>query len=226
MNLPLLALIVAAQAAPVWQPEADREIAELNARIDAELAKAPVPEAPRDKDWVKRKLHHMVQVDQMARMALFKHAAWPREASDYFDLKVAARMDVIDRANTVALQELLKSHSWFTVSEFGSEADDNAWLLVQHADHDPAFQQRVLEILTKLPKGETRLSNYAYLWDRVAGHTGKKQRYGTQGHCAGPGRWEPFEMEDPGRVDERRASIGLAPMEVYERQFKELGLCP
>jgi hypothetical protein len=142
----------------------------------------------------------------------------------------------IDRANVAALKEILGKHGWPTISVFGRDADRDAWLLVQHADHDPAFQKEVLAILARLKDtGETSPANYAYLYDRAAGHPartpdgirvqgpdaspGGLQRYGTQGQCAG-GRWEPFPIEDPARVDERRKSVGLGPLEEYRRLFR------
>jgi hypothetical protein len=88
------------------------------------------------------------------------------------------------------------------------------------------FQQQVLDTLSDLVgKGETRASSYAYLWDRVAINQKKKQRYGTQGRCTGPGAWEPFEMEDPEKVDERRKSMGLSPLADYKQVFKDRRLC-
>jgi len=224
------------QAAPaaeesksIWLPAVERELEAVFASIAAEEAKMTVPANPRDKMWVTEKLQHMVNIDQMVRNAFTgpKVAGWGPEARRYFNVKLAARMDRIDRANTAELKSLLKSYRWFTISEFGKDADNHAWLLVQHADHDVAFQKEVLGILTELyPKGETSPSNYAYLWDRVAGHTGNKQRYGTQGRCTGPGTWEPFDVEDPIGLDARRASVGLPSMQVYKQVFKDRELCP
>lgn len=197
-------------------------------RVDAEEKKLTPPNR-HDKTWVIEKLQHMVDVDQLVRKALEnpKVASWPPEARRHFQEKLIARMKEVDRANTAELRELLKIYRWFTVSEFGKEGDGLAWLLVQHADHDVAFQQEVLAVLTELhEKGETRPSSYAYLWDRVAANTGRKQRYGTQGRCTGPGVWEPFEVEDPANLEKLRASVGLQPMHAYREGFRKLGLCP
>ena len=116
----------------------------------------------------------------------------------------------IDGLNTRTLRAWLEHLDWFTVSRFGAQADHNAWLLVQHADRDVAFQRDVLARLTKLvDQQETARDNYAYLYDRVAVNDGKPQRYGTQGRCTGPGRWEPRPIEDAAHVDERRAWAGI-----------------
>ncbi len=100
--------------------------------------------------------------------------------------------------------------------------------MVQHADKDIEFQKSVLKILENLfPLGETNPGNYAYLYDRVATvplDPSKRilQRYGTQGQCVGPGKWEPFPIEEPNKVDERRRAVGLITMEEYKKMFEEI----
>ena len=44
---------------------------------------------------------------------------------------------------------------------------------------------------------------------RRCGNGGRKQRFGTQGRCTGPGRWKPRELEDPARVDQLREEYGV-----------------
>ena len=83
----------------------------------------------------------------------------------------------------------------------------------------------MLAILEPLAaKGETNPKNFAYLFDRVASSfqnptERKLQRYGTQGQCTGPGTWEPLPVENPDKLDERRAAIGLPPMAEYKMLF-------
>jgi hypothetical protein len=209
-------------------PRVDEEIATMDqhvAQLQQEFAKTPP--APRDKEWVKAKLRHMVEVDQYVRKLndvpeLRKYSE--EERSEYWR-RFSERFQGVDRENTAELKALLKIYPWFTISEFGSEANQNAWLLVQHADMDPPFQRQVLTILEPLAaKGETNPKNYAYLYDRVASSfqnpaERKLQRYGTQGMCSGPGSWEPLPVENPDKLDERRAAIGLPPMAEYKKLF-------
>jgi hypothetical protein len=87
---------------------------------------------------------------------------------------------------------------------------------VQHADRAPDFQRQVLDLMGPLvAEGEVSKSNYAYLYDRVAWHEGGPSRYGTQGGCTGPGKWEPFANEDAAGVDARRAEMGIEPLADY-----------
>jgi hypothetical protein len=188
------------------------------------------PVESKNKTWVQLKIENMVQVDQYMRnfwstpfINLYS-ADEKAEFNKQFSLKSFA----VDSENTSDLKELLKIYNWFKISEFGERTDNQAWLLVQHADQDHEFQESILKILETLwPLGETKPSNYAYLYDRVASSFGdpnkrKSQRYGTQGHCIGPGLWEPWPMENPEKVDELRKSVGLGSMEEYKKVFKDI----
>ena len=203
---------------------------ELNA-IDAHVEKlqqefSKKPHAPKDKEWVKGKLAHMVEVDQYVRTKTEVPPSLKNDGERFdYSQRIAERMARVDRRHTADLKALLLNYRWFTISEFGAEASQNAWLLVQHADHDAAFQREVLKILEPLAaKGETNPKNFAYLYDRVATSfqnpaARKPQRYGTQGQCTGPGAWEPFPVEDPAKLDELRASVGLMPEAEYQKMF-------
>jgi hypothetical protein len=207
----------------------DRALESVFAEISAEQARFTESPQPQDKEWVKRRLAHLYDVDQKALGAFIKirPAEWSPAAREYYTHKLAQRIIALERADTAELKELLKLYRWFTVSEFGEKADMHAWVLVQHSDRDPAFQQEVLAILATLyPSGETNASNYANLYDRVAMNAGKPQRYGTQGSCAAPGKWEPSKVEDPAGLDQRRASLGLPAMTAYLQSFNHLKYCP
>lgn len=117
-------------------------------------------------------------------------------------------IDRLNRTHTECMKRIVAEHGWPGRSLVGVDGASAAWLLVQHADHAPAFQRRVLQLLEPLVStGEVRASDYAYLWDR----THHPQRYGTQGECTEEGRWVPREIETPAEVDARRADAGLFP---------------
>jgi len=207
-------------------PRVDEDIKAYDqhvAQLQKEFAKKPP--APDDKEWVKAKLQHMVDVDQYARGMTETPERRKYTDEERFEFNQRMPYPAVDQENTADLKELLKIYSWFTISEFGWEADKNAWLLVQHADHDAPFQRQVLTILEPLAaKGETSPKNFAYLYDRVASSfqnpsERKPQRYGTQGMCSGPGTWEPLPIEEPEKLDERRATVGLPPEAEYQKGF-------
>jgi hypothetical protein len=125
----------------------------------------------------------------------------------------AREMADVDARNTARLKAIIAEYGWPTKSMVGEDGALAAWLLAQHADRDPEFQRSVLSMLEKLlPEGEASPSNYAYLYDR----THSPQRYGTQGTCVAPGKWEPREIENPEEVDDRRASMSIFPQKLAE----------
>lgn len=188
------------------------------------------PENPQSIEWVQKKIQAMRDIDQYARnfMRVVPDQNYTEGEKAEFYKMFLPRMAKIDEENTSVLKKLLQIHSWFKISQFGKQTDQNAWLLVQHADQDPEFQKQILKVLEKLyPKGETSPQNYAYLFDRVAaswGATEKRtlQRYGTQGECKGKREWNPIPLEDPSNLDKRRNEVGLPPMSEYIEKVKTL----
>jgi len=210
----------------------DEDLRSFDAKVfqmNNEFAK--IPSDRNDIKWVKKKLQHMVDVDQYMRKFMTQ---WPYEKNykslenEYFDKEFRLRFKQVDSEHTQELKALIKTYQWFRISQFGKEADQNAWLLVQHADEQPEFQKEILTTLSVLYKAqETKPENYAYLYDRVAASffdlsQRKLQRYGTQGACTGPGTWAPIPIEEPALVDARRASVGLGTMAEYISVFKEI----
>ena len=138
------------------------------------------------------------------------------------DAALGDKLEAIDRKNTARLKEIVDQHGWPGKSLVGAAGAQDAWLLVQHADRDPAFQKRCLELMTPLvAQGEVSAVNVAYLTDRVRVAEGKPQVYGTQFRQA-DGKMEPSPIEDEARVDERRKSVGLPPLAQYRKQLEEV----
>jgi Family of unknown function (DUF6624) len=153
-----------------------------------------------------RQLVTMALADQEARLAWRDH---PDRAE---------RLERLDRLHTERLHQIVDRFGWpgrQTAGEAGSQA---AWLLVQHADHDPAFQRLCLELLEGAAgRGEADHRHAAFLTDRVLIHQGKPQRFGTQLRME-DGRLALIPVGDPEGLDERRRSAGLAPIEDYVRE--------
>ena len=121
----------------------------------------------------------------------------------------------IDHTSTAYMKEVLEKYDWVDIHRFGGRISAHAWLLVQHADRDPAFQALALERMTPyLENNGVSKSNYAYLFDRVAVNHDRKQRYGTQPiwECTDNGL-ELAPLEEPETVNERRAAFGMDTVE-------------
>lgn len=176
-----------------------------------------------------RELFRRVRIDQVYRASLDYDTRQDllgdgAAIQDDVELKnhLWSRISEIDTENRLWLKYTLENIGWFRISIYGSSASHAAWLLVQHSDLDPTWQKEVLEVLKPLAaQGEASWRDVAYLEDRIAAAESKPQVYGTQGKCQG-GTWSPFEISDPGQVDERRIAIGLAPIDEYAKQFKDM----
>jgi hypothetical protein len=125
----------------------------------------------------------------------------------------------VDQQNTRWLAALVEDRGWPGRSEVGEDGALAAWLLAQHADHDPAFQRRCLVLLAgAVDAGEADPAHQAYLTDRTRLREGRPQVYGTQVTADANG-FRPQELAEPARVDERRASVGLPPLADYLASF-------
>ncbi len=212
-------------------PRVDADLAAYDQRVAAMITEFnKTPSDPRDKRWVQAKIEFMFNVDQYMRAQwnLPLDHQYTQEESNYFTSQFLILNETIDASNTADLKKLLRYYPWFTISVFGANTDIQAWIIVQHADLDPAFQKDVLLLLEGLyPKGETSPTHYGYLFDRIAASyldLSKRtlQRYGTQVTCTGPGIAVPIPMEDPERVDARRAQLGMGPLQDYLDLFKDI----
>ena len=125
----------------------------------------------------------------------------------------------VDRENTDWLEDRVEQGGWPLRSEVGDDGCLNAWLLVQHADHDPAFQRRCLDLMLAAPEGQVDPAQLAYLCDRVMLAEGKPQLYGTQLETV-DGRFQPRDLADPAEVDIRRLGVGLPPLSEYLALFE------
>jgi hypothetical protein len=124
------------------------------------------------------------------------------------------RMEAVHIRNAQRLKELIDLHGWPDEEIAGADGAEAAWLIVQHAIGDPPFQRSCLELL-RVSAEQNRIPRWhaAYLEDRIAMHEGRPQRYGTQ-WLDNPvdGRFRPWRLTDPERVNELRADVGLKPL--------------
>ena len=180
------------------------------------------------------KLKYMTDIDQSLRR-LFSTSDVNthfenQEEIDTFKEGLFTRLFKVDAFNTSELESMLEGRGWFRDDKDGDGAGNLAWLVAQHADQRPDFQERVLTLIeAELGAPGVSKSNYAYLYDRVQvrfmegdENTTRTQRYGTQGRCTGPGIWEPHTLEEPDRIDELRKEVGLGPIADYKTRFKDV----
>jgi len=128
-----------------------------------------------------------------------------------------------DSLNYFVCKAIFSKYSFPDYDLVGRETSDNFWLLVQHQDAHPAFQDSVLKAMkTAVDKGLANGINYAYLLDRVRVNGGKPQVYGTQMILnESKTSFVPQPVEDEANLDERRRSIGLPPIKDYIKTMNE-----
>ncbi|WP_157762623.1 DUF6624 domain-containing protein [Nocardia yamanashiensis] len=120
-------------------------------------------------------------------------------------------MRAVDADNVSWFRGVVAEYGWPGADQVGREGARSAWLIVQHGPLD--LQKQCLPLLRQsVAEGKASRIDLAYLDDRVRTREKRPQLYGTQSFgLEGPIRLLPIET--PGRVNERRAELGLPPLE-------------
>jgi hypothetical protein len=112
-------------------------------------------------DVLRAELARRVEVDQAMRRA------WLARPGDRVDENDLAEFGAVDEDNTAWLRQVVAEHGWPGRTLVGENGAHDAWMLAQHADHDPEFQTRCLALLAAaVDAGEASAADLAYLTDR------------------------------------------------------------
>ncbi len=184
-----------------WAPM----IAKIEGNVNAWEAKLGDPA-------LRRELLALMAEDQKARKAITSLGEKPTQ--EQIDALAA-----VDSKTTARMKEIIAAKGWPGIKLVGADGANAAWLLVQHADADVAFQKQCLALLEKaVAAGDADAQSHAYLYDRVAVAEKRPQRFGTQFGADG----EPQPIEDEANVDARRKAIGLGTMAEYRAQMRAM----
>lgn len=181
----------------------------------------PAPKEPA----LRQELRAMEKQDQEVRAAVLKalgekgiSPSQNKPITDPALLKVfleqTRKLAEVDQKNRARLKEVVDKHGWPGKTLVGKDGAHAAWILVQHADGDAAFQKRCLALMKATPKGDVEPKDIAYLTDRVLVGEKKQQVYGTQLQGQG-GTFKPLPIKDEANVDKRRVEVGLPPLAEY-----------
>jgi hypothetical protein len=95
------------------------------------------------------------------------------------DTIVQARIAEADVAHADRLSEIVNAIGWPTAELVGAEAAQGAYLVIQHAGHDTAFQNRCLGMMVDLVNdGQMPAPYVALLTDRIRMFKGQPQLFG------------------------------------------------
>ena len=177
---------------------------------------------PRFADWeaVRRALVDMTESDQKPRQEM--EALWvdARARGVPVDKQheeiIFERMQAQDAENEATFDQILRDYGWPPRSRVGGDGAQIAFLIVQHAPH--AKQVAYLPLIREaVADHEAEAGDLAMLVDRVNLAKGRKQVYGSQVDIHDGVTLKA--VEDPEHLDERRKSLGLAPICEYLAQF-------
>jgi hypothetical protein len=191
-------------------PEPPTPPSDLAARTPADTA-VELPD-------VRAELLRMKWVDQQIRRR-FADSLRAGRVDGLSGLVRALRYSVlesrVDERNTARLKDLVANHGWPHEGRVGPAGAEAAFLIAQHADHDPAFQKTALEhVRTAHRNGQASGEQVALLTDRVRVAEGTPQLYGTQAQIR-DGTLQMPPIQDSSAVDQRRARMGLPPLSDY-----------
>jgi|SRR5688572_4860678 len=164
-------------------------------------------------DALKAELLSRVATDQAVRERLVEAMRAGAEP----DTALFMEMRAIDSSNALWLRDAVARHGWPERDAIGNDGARAAFLLVQHADHDTAFQAAMLPALdAAFRRGQADGGSVALLTDRLAVARGEPQIYGSQ-TTSRDGRIVFEPIADSAGVDARRAQMGLPPLSDYMR---------
>jgi hypothetical protein len=137
--------------------------------------------------------------------------------------QIKIRVKEVDSLNYLIINDLFNRYGYLGYNKVGVLSSHYFWLLVQHSDKHPDFQERVLDSMKiEASKGNSSMKDYAYLLDRVKVNARKLQIYGTQmQYDSINSTYEPKPVEEPANLNMRRKEVGLSTIEDYIRIMNE-----
>ncbi|MFJ5229278.1 DUF4135 domain-containing protein [Kitasatospora sp. NPDC088391] len=193
--------------------------ARLRLRIDALGADAEptggvAEPSVRDVDGVRERLLRLDRIDASLR--------GPWAAGGFTDTVLEAKLDRLTGTGTAWLRGVVAEHGWPGRALVGAEAAAAAVALLQHRTGDLPFRRACLALVeAAAARGDTPRRDVAYLTDALRRDEGRPQLYGTKFERDAGGGLRPCPIEDPDRVDERRAAVGLGPLADYAALLAE-----
>ena len=172
-----------------------------------------------NKDLVEE-LKSMAAIDQIAANNAFPPSDYTNLSQEQWE----TFKDSVYRKNQKRTKEILDKYGFVGYDIVGKQGSFNFWLIVQHSDHNPEFQNEVLEKMkVEVDRKNAESRNYGLLVDRVKLNLGQGQVYGTQvTYNKHTGQAYPRKLIDSVNVNERRKAVGLEPLEIYLNEMSEM----
>lgn len=128
-------------------------------------------------------------------------------------------MSFTDSLNILVVKDIISKYGWISSKIVGEKANSALFLAIQHSsDADREYFLPLMRLAVKNNAASTK--DLALLEDRVAINDGRKQIYGTQiGFDDKTNKYYVLPIDNPKKVDERRANVGLPSMASYLSQW-------
>ncbi|MBL8524600.1 MAG: hypothetical protein JNN20_12985 [Betaproteobacteria bacterium] len=161
------------------------------------------PDISCSSEYLQRQLDDRSSADQSARRLI---------GNNTFDDKVLMHVLEVDADNRRWFQLVLEKCGWPKKSMIGENSSTNAWLLAQHADAAPGFQEyAAAKMKIAVVAGEANSKLLALLVDRNRRIQKQPQVYGMQFNVQENARLVFLPIEAPVLLNKRRKEIGLEP---------------
>ncbi len=146
----------------------------------------------------------------MAKRFYMKNAYIP-----HWYYPIAAQKKEIGKTNFSELERLIEQYGWPTYSTVGKLASDAPLLIINHLEGEEMRIKYLPKIKSACLQKEGSCIEYAKIQDRILVNTNKPQLFGMQFRYNSKRQLEPFPIQNPTYVDQRRKAIGLEPLKKY-----------
>ncbi|WP_346859351.1 DUF6624 domain-containing protein [uncultured Draconibacterium sp.] len=154
------------------------------------------------------------QEDQECRLRLDELLKKSRSESENVELITLIELiDEKDSLNLLKIERILDEYGWLGADVIGEQGNSTIFLVIQHSDLET--QLKYLPMMREaVKKGNAKGKDFALLVDRIEMKQGNRQIYGSQIKTDG-NEFYVYPIIDPEKVNERRAEVGLEPIEDY-----------
>ncbi|MEN8126078.1 MAG: DUF6624 domain-containing protein [Bacteroidota bacterium] len=128
---------------------------------------------------------------------------------------IAQMKQDITSNNFNKMESLISQYGWPTYSMVGKLAADAPLLIINHHESDEVRKKYLDQIRNACITNESSCMEYAKIQDRILVNSNQEQIYGMQFRYNDKRILEPFPIQDPEFVDQRRSKIGLEPLKDY-----------
>jgi hypothetical protein len=166
---------------------------------------------------LREQIDSLADEDQKWRNMMRQLSNGELKADRYNKESVSKMIVTTDSLNYLEVKEIFETFKFPGYDMVGAKSSNHFWLLAQHQDAHPAFQDSILsEMKIQVDSSNASASDYAYLMDRVKVNTHQLQVYGTQMQMNSDSTsYEPRPVVEPEQLNARRKSMGLITIEDY-----------